>query len=94
MDGRTANHPPPDGVTTRGIPPASVRVALVFQESAPEARIRAIIRDLNGRLVDGPTAEGVYTVEVPIAESAGLDARITRLRQQVDLIRRAERTLR
>ena len=86
--------PPPDGVTTRGIPPTSVRVALVFQESAPEARIRAVIRDLNGRLVNGPTADGVYTVEVPIAESATLDTRITRLRQQLDLIRRAERALR
>ena len=84
---------PPDTVTTRGIPPASVRVTLVFQESAPEARIRGVIQDLNGRLVDGPTSEGAYTVEVPIAESAALDTRITRLRQQPDLIRLAERAL-
>lgn len=85
---------PLDAVTTRGIPPASVRVILVFQESASEARIRAIIRGLNGRLVDGPTADGVYTVEVPLAESAALDTGISRLQQQPDLIRRAERALR
>ena len=86
--------PHPDTVTTRGIPSASVRVTLVFHESAPEARIRGVIQDLNGRLVDGPTTEGAYTVEVPVAESAALDTRITRLRQQPDLIRRAERALR
>lgn len=86
--------PPPDTITTRGIPLASVRMTLVFQESAPEARIRGVIQDLNGRLVDGPTSEGAYTVEVPIAGSAALDTHITRLRQQPDLIRRAERALR
>jgi hypothetical protein len=64
---------------------------LVFQESAPEGRIRGVIQDLKGRLVDGPTSEGTYTVEVPIAESAGLDTCIARLRQQPDLIRRVER---
>ena len=85
---------PLDAVTTRGIPSASVRVILVFQESASEARIRAVIRGLNGRLVDGPTADGVYTVEVPLAESAALDTGISRLQQQPDLIRRAERALR
>ena len=82
---------PPHTVTTRGIPAASVRATLVFQESAPEGRIRGVIQDLKGRLVDGPTSEGAYTVEVPIAESAGLDTRIARLRQQPDLIRRVER---
>ena len=86
--------PPPDSVIARGIPPASIRITLVFQESAPEARIRAVIRDLNGRLVDGPTADGVYTVEVPLAESAALETHISRLRQQPDLIRRADRALR
>ena len=90
----TQSNPSSDLVTTRGIPPASVRVTLMFQESASEARIRAAIRDLNGRLVDGPTADGIYTVEVPLAESAALDTRISRLQQQPDLVRRAERVLR
>ena len=86
--------PPPDAVTTRGIPPPSIRVTLMFQEAASEARIRAAILDLKGRLVDGPTADGVYTVAVPVAESATLDSQLARLKQQPDLIRRIERVLR
>jgi anti-sigma factor RsiW len=86
--------PPPDHVTTRGIPAASVHVTVLFQESASEARIRATILDLKGRLVDGPTTDGVYTIAIPVAESAALDSQMARLKQQPDLIRRVERVLR
>ncbi len=82
--------PPPDQVTSRGVSPAAVRVMLVFQKSASEARIRAVILNLKGRLVDGPTADGVYTITIPAAESAGLEASLKRLQQQTDLIRKAE----
>ena len=71
--------------------PAPVRVALTFKDSTTEARIRAAIFALKGRLVDGPTTDGAYIVEVPAAETAALDARLQTLRQQSTAIRRAER---
>lgn len=82
---------PPSNIASRGIPSASTRILLVFQESIPEARIRATILALNGRLVDGPTTDGRYTIEIPVAQLAALDRQLHALRQQSDAIRRAER---
>jgi hypothetical protein len=82
-----------DIVSARGIPPASLQVMIRFQESAPEARIRAVILNLKGRLVDGPTADGAYKIAVPLSNSEQLDTALERLRQQPDLIRSAERVL-
>lgn len=82
---------PPSNITSRGIQPLSTRVVLVFQESIPEARIRATILALNGRLVDGPTTDGRYTIEISSTEARSLDQQLHRLQQQSDVIRRAER---
>lgn len=82
---------PPRAITSRAIQSASTRILLVFQESVPEARIRATILALNGRLVDGPTADGRYTIEIPSTQAAALGKQLHDLRQQPDVIRRAER---
>jgi anti-sigma factor RsiW len=87
---------PPRAVITRNVPPVQIpsRVALAFKDSVSEARIRAAILGLKGRLVDGPTTDGVYTIEVPASEAGTLDARLQTLRQQTTVIRRAERLAR
>lgn len=82
---------PPGLIASRGIQPASIRVALVFQDSIPEARIRATILALHGRLADGPTTDGRYTIEIPAAEAGSLDRQLHTLQRQSDVIRRAER---
>lgn len=82
---------PPGRIVARGIQPAATRVVLVFQESTSETRIRATILALNGRLVDGPTADGRYTIELPSTEPRSLDQQLQTLRQQSNVIRRAER---
>ena len=82
---------PPSHITSRGIQSASTRILLVFQEAVPEARIRATILALNGRLVDGPTADGRYTIEIPSTQAAVLSKQLRDLQQQPDVIRRAER---
>ena len=82
---------PPSNIASRGIRPLSTRVVLVFQESIPERRIRATILALNGRLVDGPTTDGRYTIEISSTEARSLDQQLHRLQQQSDVIRRAER---
>lgn len=82
---------PPSTIASRGIQPVAPRIALVFHESTPESRIRATIRALNGRLVDGPTADGRYTIEIPSMDAGALDRQLHSLQQQSDVIRRAER---
>lgn len=82
---------PPSNIASRGVQPASTRVVLVFQESIPETRIRATILTLKGRLVDGPTADGRYTIEIPSTEAGSLDRQLRTLQQQRDVVRRAER---
>lgn len=81
----------PGPVTSRNLPPATTRVILAFTPSASEAHIRGTIRALHGRLVDGPTADGLYTIEIPPAESGDLDTLLQEIRRQSDMIQRAER---
>jgi hypothetical protein len=38
-----------------------------FNESITEAQLRQLLRDINGKIVDGPSSLGIYTVQVPIA---------------------------
>jgi anti-sigma factor RsiW len=90
----TAGHQTPAGtneVTTRGLRGESVLVAVVFQDSAPEVRIRSAIRTLRGRIVDGPTPDGRYTIEVPATLAVNLDDQLVKLREQPGLVRLAER---
>lgn len=82
---------PPSHIASRGIQPVSTKIVLVFQDSIPEARIRATILALKGRLVDGPTVDGRYTIEIPSTETAALDQQLHTLQQQSPVIRRAER---
>ncbi|MBX3235543.1 MAG: zf-HC2 domain-containing protein [Nitrospiraceae bacterium] len=82
---------PPSTISTRAVAPVSTKVQILFQESVTEAQIRRIVQGLQGRIVDGPGADGRYTVEVGPAVADQVDARIQSLRQQSKIIRRAER---
>ncbi len=47
-------------------PPASAaRLRLVFAEGAAEEEVRHLLLGIRGQIVGGPSALGVYTVEVP-----------------------------
>jgi len=43
---------------------------VVFDADRSEGQIREVLRTLHARIVDGPTPEGAYTLEVPAAEQA------------------------
>jgi len=47
---------------------AAVRV--IFDGQQPEGEIRGVLRGLHARIVDGPTPEGAYTLDVPAGEQA------------------------
>lgn len=82
---------PSNGVVSRGIPMATARYRVAFYETAPEQQIRAVMRDIAGRIVDGPSTEGFYTVEVPAGDAAAVAAKLDALRSRSDVIRSAER---
>ncbi len=84
----------PGPVIERSVPQAPVpsirrQFHIAFQDKTPEHIIRRIIRDLNGRIVDGPTAEGLYTIEVPDSDAGQLETIIQDLNKKRDVIRMA-----
>ncbi len=80
-----------DGVIERSVPSSSFRLRVVFQEAATEPAIRAALRNVNGRIVDGPFSDGAYIVEVPVGDPSGQDAVLQALRTEPSLIKGAER---
>ena len=80
-----------DGVVSRGIPTATARYRVAFQETAPEGKIRTVLHDIGGRIVDGPSPDGFYTIEVPASDQALLEKQLESLQRQADLIRSVER---
>ncbi len=46
--------------------PERVRLGVTFQDGATEKTMRELLTRLGGRIVDGPSATGRYTVELPI----------------------------
>ncbi len=42
----------------------AVKISIVFDGATSEAELRALIAGVHARIVDGPSAAGVYTVEV------------------------------
>ena len=78
---------PDDGITTLSgggeTPAASVSFQVRFAEDAPEAAIRSAIRGVDGSIVAGPSALGVYTIGLPLdsEDGAAIDAAVEALRQ-------------
>ncbi len=68
------------------------RIAVMFQPSATEARIREALQALGASIVSGPSALGLYTIELPFAKSdAEQVARaLQMLRENREVIRFAE----
>ena len=67
------SEPPPYYHTLAAAPSSAARGAeliVVFDAERSEGQIREVLRTLHARIVDGPTPEGAYTLEVPAAEQA------------------------
>jgi anti-sigma factor RsiW len=82
-------------VIERGIPqrtPATqtLNIEVQFVETAQESQIRGIIRDLGGRIIDGPTEDGRYTLGFPISPGLTSDSILTALKERTELVQRAQ----
>jgi hypothetical protein len=65
----------------------------MFQPTVTEAGLREALLGVEGRVVSGPTALGVYVVQLPAepADEAAVDAAIDALRGRTEVIRFVER---
>lgn len=79
-----------DQVTTRGLASPTVRLRVAFQETASERQIRSLVQGLHGRIVDGPTPDGAYIMEVPAGDQAAAQKKVDALRSQTETVRTVE----
>ena len=78
------------GTETAG---GGARLTLIFEPTAPEAAMRQAMLDIGATLVSGPSAQGVYVVELqaPANETGAVEAAVETLRRNTAVIRFAER---
>jgi hypothetical protein len=71
---------------------AGPRLTVMFQPGATEETIRRALRDVNGTVVSGPSAAGVYLIELPgpSDDARAIDRAIDALRSQTNVVRFVE----
>jgi anti-sigma factor RsiW len=87
--------PEPESITPLGGPPsAGVVLQVRFVPTATEVQIREAIQDVNGTIIDGPSAVGIYRVELdlpPDAEDQQIEAVLAHLRAHQSVIQEVNR---
>ena len=79
-----------DQATTRGLGSPTVRLRVVFQATASERQIRSLVQGIRGRIVDGPTPDGAYIMEIPAGDQAAAQKKVDALRSQAETVRTVE----
>ncbi len=76
-----------------GGPSDGAAISIQFVDTATEAQIRALLTDMEGVIVDGPSAIGLYTVRVPVepTDAGAIDALVQRLQSQTGIVQFAAR---
>ena len=83
----TLNQPvPSDHVTSRSISPPTARLRVTFQGQASAVAIESLLHSVRGRIVDGPTADGMYTVEILADNESTLQKKLTDLQGHSEIV--------
>ena len=77
----------PQGVTPQA---SSLKITVTFQPDAQEQHIREFLQTIQGRIIDGPSSKGIYTLAFPQQNIVTLDALREKLLLHPDLIRSAD----
>lgn len=82
-------------VHERGIPQGSpaiplIKVQVSFVETAQEIHIRGLLHNLGGRIIDGPTVNGRYTIGFQASEGLNSDFILAELNKHPELIQAAQ----
>jgi anti-sigma factor RsiW len=76
-------------VTTRSVGMQTARFKVTFQNTATEEQIRSLLQTVRGRLVDGPTVDGNYTIEVLAGDESTAQNKLEMLRLRTEVVRSA-----
>ncbi|MDH5428532.1 MAG: zf-HC2 domain-containing protein [Nitrospirota bacterium] len=81
-------------IIERGIPQAPpqgsvLKVRVGFQAHAQEQHIREFLQTIQARIIDGPSADGTYTLAIAQQGTMTLNTFLAELRQQTNLVQRA-----
>jgi anti-sigma factor RsiW len=82
--------PESEEVSRRSLGMQTEAIAVMFQPLATEEQIRVLLRQVGGRITEGPTAEGLYTIEVPSIGASTTERKTDVLRGHTDIVRSAE----
>ena len=86
--------PRPEPIIERGIPEETVttfpiKIQVNFVKNAQEIHIRELLQKLGGQILNGPTAEGFYTLGFPKTGMNSSESLLSALKTHQDLIRTA-----
>jgi anti-sigma factor RsiW len=79
--------PEADLVTPRSLGMPGVGLLVEFQQSATEEQIRSLLKTVQGRIIDGPSIEGTYRIEVPAANEPAVHRKLELLRGRQQVVR-------
>jgi anti-sigma factor RsiW len=82
----------PPELTSRSVSRAAARLKIVFSPAATQGEVESAIRGLGARIVDGPTQEGAYIIELPADPPQQVAAKLRALRERPGLVERIENT--
>ena len=77
-------------VLERSVPGLGTRIGVSFQPDATDRDIRRVLKEINGRIVDGPSPAGFYTVELPVTGSDQVAKLLKDLVSESRVVRGAE----
>jgi anti-sigma factor RsiW len=75
---------------SRAVPTPAVRLKILFNPDVSTSTLQRTLRELGGRIVDGPGADGAFIVELTPDAPKVIGARIRSLRERPDLVQKIE----
>ncbi len=77
-------------VSSRSLGVQTARLSVVFQSGATEEHIRSLLQFVRGHVIDGPTTDGTYIIEVLAEDESIAHKKLEMLRERAEVIRSAD----
>src|SRR5262249_20263371 len=77
---------------TGGAAASGAKISVIFNANATEGEIRQMLDQIQGNIIEGPTAQGRYTIQLAISveQTAELDKIMQTLREKKGIVRLVE----
>jgi len=77
-------------VSRRSLGMQTATIAVMLQAFATEEQIRVLLQQVRGQITHGPTAEGLYTIEVLSTDGSTTQRKVDLLSARTDIVRSAD----